>query len=67
VSVVLPHLSEQPIDFYKGIVSGKWWMKVHSANAESGFEMIPCSEEDYLLASAGEIPGRWMNQMFNLS
>ena len=67
VSVILPHLSEQPIDFFKGMVSGKWWMKVHSANAENGYEMIPCSEEDYLLASAGEIPGRWMNQMFNLS
>jgi formiminoglutamase len=67
VSVVLPHLSEYPIDFYKGNVSGKWWMKINSETAKDGYEMIPCSEEDYRLASAGELPGRWINQLFNLS
>ena len=67
ITVVLPLLSENPIDFYKGMVSGKWWMKVPMPDAENGFEMIPCSEEDYLLAKAGELPGRWINQLFNLS
>lgn len=67
ITVVLPHLSENPIEFYKGIISGKWWMKIPSESTENGFEMIPCSEEDYSLASAGEMPGRWINQLFNLS
>lgn len=66
ISVILPLLSNSPIEFYKGIRSGKWWMKIPSAT-ETGFEMLPCSEEDYLLASAGELPGRWINEQFNLS
>jgi len=67
ISVVLPLLSNSPIDFYKGIRSGKWWMKVPASEADGGHEMLPCSEEDYLLASAGELPGRWINELFNLS
>jgi formiminoglutamase len=67
VTVVLPHLSETPIEFFKGIRSGKWWMKVPASEPGEGFEMLPCSEDDYLLASAGELPGRWINELFNLS
>ncbi len=67
ITVVLPQLSENPIDFYKGMVSGKWWMKIPAAEGDNEFEMIPCSEEDYLLASSGEMPGRWINQLFSLS
>ena len=67
VTVVLPHLSETPIEFFKGIRSGKWWMKIPSAQQGESFEMLPCSEDDYLLASAGELPGRWINELFNLS
>ena len=36
VSVVLPHPSEQPIDFYNGHVSGKSWTNIHSPNQENG-------------------------------
>jgi hypothetical protein len=42
-------------------------MKVPASVADGGHEMLPCSEEDYLLASAGELPGRWINELFNLS
>jgi hypothetical protein len=67
ITVVLPQLSENPIDFYKGMLSGKWWMKIPAGEGDNEFEMVPCSEEDYLLASSGEMPGRWINQLFSLS
>jgi formiminoglutamase len=65
ITVVLPMLSDAPIEFYQGIRSGKWWMKV--PEADGSFDMLPCSEDDYLLASSGELPGRWINELFNLS
>jgi formiminoglutamase len=66
-SVLVPKLSDSPVEFYQGIVSGKWWMKIPAKTEEDLFEMLPCSEEDYKMAAAGEIPGRWINQLFNLS
>jgi len=42
-------------------------MKVPVSGDEGGYEMVPCSEEDYLLAVSGELPGRWINELFNLS
>ena len=56
-----------PLVFYKGLRSGKWWMQLPGLRKGEEWEMLPCREEDYFQALAGEIPSRWINQLINLS
>ncbi len=41
--------------FYKSIRTGKWWVRVDEK------QVIPCSYEDYEVASAGDLPDRWLS------
>ncbi|MCX8081485.1 MAG: arginase [Bacteroidia bacterium] len=59
------------INFYKSKKSGRWWMEVpYPPQKGIKFErhtLIPCSEEDYQLASKNEVPLRWLltyNKLF---
>jgi arginase family enzyme len=49
--------------FYKSKRTDKWWMNVHYAVKDAAYpdrnHIIPCSYEDYRLASEGEIPDLW--------
>jgi formiminoglutamase len=65
--VIIPGFSENEIVFFKGIKSGKWWMQLPGSRIGQESEMLPCREEDYLLALSGEVPSRWINQLFSLS
>ncbi|GAB3823011.1 formimidoylglutamase [Pontibacter rugosus] len=46
--------------FYKSNNSEKWWMEVEPLNLANGSRIIPCSYEDYLEATNGEVPNRWI-------
>jgi len=65
--VLIPGYQENEIVFYKGLKSGKWWMQIPDLLTGEEKEMLPCREEDYLLALSGEFPSRWINQLFSLS
>lgn len=51
------------IVFYKSIRTGRWWMEVPITDLQSSVitqqHMLPCSYEDYELATRNEIPERW--------
>lgn len=49
---------EQPIVFFHESESGRWWFEVSSLSGEK--TVFACAEEDYRLAAANEIPGRWL-------
>jgi formiminoglutamase len=65
--VLVPGFHEHDITFYKGLKSGKWWMQLPPVGEGGHPEMLPCREEDYILALSGEVPSRWINQLFSLS
>lgn len=47
--------------FYKSKQSEKWWLEVEPLSAgDKGSRVIPCSYEDYLQATKGEVPNRWI-------
>lgn len=46
--------------FYKSKQSEKWWLEVEALSDGKGSRIIPCSYEDYLLATKGEVPNRWI-------
>jgi arginase family enzyme len=54
------HNNPNKMVFYKSKVSDKWWMEVEPMRSEKAVKVVPCSYEDYLLASKGEIPNRWI-------
>lgn len=54
---------ENEIVFYKSNLSERWWMEVpYPSQADMKYKrhaMIPCSYEEYLLATQDEMPDRW--------
>ncbi|MCC9168269.1 formimidoylglutamase [Pontibacter harenae] len=46
--------------FYKSKQSEKWWLEVEALASDKGSRIVPCSYEDYLQASKGEVPNRWI-------
>lgn len=50
---------EQPIVFLNDQKSGRWWFEIKSVKGETA--VFACSEEDYKLASANEIPDKWLS------
>ncbi|TPE45609.1 formimidoylglutamase [Pontibacter mangrovi] len=46
--------------FYKSRSSEKWWLEVEPLSPEKGSRVVPCSYEDYLQATKGEVPNRWI-------
>ena len=53
--------ADQPLIFYKSMLKEKWWMEVpFKKNIWAYNAIVPCSFEDYILASQGEVPKRWL-------
>jgi len=50
--------SENPLVFYRHNFTNRWWMQLEGPRKKK--LTIACSEADYKLASANEIPGRWL-------
>ncbi|MBJ6119871.1 formimidoylglutamase [Pontibacter sp. BT310] len=46
--------------FYKSKQSEKWWLEVESLTEGKTTRVVPCSYEDYLQATKGEVPNRWI-------
>lgn len=57
------NLENQDLIFYKSQKTDRWWMEIpYLAPAFKKYEkhlMLPCNYDDYLTASANEIPERW--------
>lgn len=53
--------SDIDAEFLKSKRTGRWWMKLPNE------KYIPCSYNDYILASSGEIPERWLREQERLS
>lgn len=59
-------LEDQGIDmkFYKSDKSGRWWMEVpvqpNLLSTHQRHTLVPCSYQDYIRATEGELPDRWM-------
>ena len=54
---------DHQIIFWKSTKSGRWWMQVPTKSRKK-FErhlLIPCSHQDYVTASQGELPERLIN------
>ncbi len=53
----------QNLVFYKNPLSERWWMEVPYSEGfgrrEGRTELVPCSESDYEMARADEIPEKW--------
>ncbi|QIX62050.1 formimidoylglutamase [Hymenobacter lutimineralis] len=46
--------------FYKARRTEKWWLEVESLADSSVKRIVPCSYQDYLHASQGDLPNRWI-------
>jgi len=57
--VVLPGNPDKLV-FYKSRRAEKWWMEVESLGDSTVKRVVPCSYEDYLRASQGDLPERWI-------
>jgi formiminoglutamase len=59
-------LEDQGIDmvFHKSDKSGRWWMEVpiepNLLATHQRHTLVPCSYQDYVRATEGELPDRWM-------
>lgn len=58
-TVVLPGNPDKLV-FYKSRRAEKWWMEVESMGDSTVKRVVPCSYEDYLHASQGDLPERWI-------
>ncbi|GJM62179.1 formimidoylglutamase [Persicobacter diffluens] len=53
-------IHDEPIKFYKSLISGKWWVEVPNPNpGKPRFWRVPCGYSDYQQAVHGELPDRW--------
>lgn len=55
--------SEEKLVFYKNKVNEKWWMEVPYPGRKNKYvrnSIVPCSYNDYLMATRGELPLRWV-------
>lgn len=60
--VELKHV-ESPITFWKSNKSGRWWMQipVNASEKHQRHQLVPCSYNDYQLASNNNFPDRLLN------
>jgi len=56
-------IEEQDLIFYKSIKTGRWWIEIpflpNVNNKLKKHTLLPCSYEDYVEATKGNIPERW--------
>ena len=67
-SVSMP-VEPEVITFYKSKFSEKWWMEVPYANGRERYSrnsIVPCSYNDYQLATKGEVPERFISTLAKL-
>lgn len=55
-----------PLTFYQSSKTGRWWMNILNENNGENY-IIPCSQNDYNLASRYEIPDRWWRNIRKLN
>ncbi len=62
-------LEEGTMTFYKSHKSGRWWLEIHTMtdNKYKRHALIPCTHQDYLEASAQNIPERWYKALRKLN
>lgn len=62
-------LEDGTMTFYKSHKSGRWWLEIHSMNDNKykRHALIPCTYQDYLEASAQNIPERWYKALKKLN
>jgi len=61
IKYIVP-MEEEELIFFKSNYSERWWIEIPynvSNNKLKRNTLLPCSEEDYLLATKQEIPNRW--------
>jgi hypothetical protein len=56
---------EDELVFYKSNVTERWWIEIpfnlSGNNKLKKSTLLPCTHDDYILASKGEVPERWWN------
>jgi arginase family enzyme len=59
----------QQISFYKSKNTDRWWMEVPIGETKfaNNRHIIPCTYNDYIVASSEDIPDRWWQTMKKLS
>lgn len=68
--VVSMPVEPETLTFYKSKVTEKWWMEVAYHKPGSRYSrntMVPCSYNDYLTSTKGEIPERYISTLGKLS
>lgn len=67
-SVSMP-VEPEVITFYKSKFSEKWWMEVPYASGRERYarnSIVPCSYNDYQIATKGEVPERFISTLAKL-
>jgi len=59
--IVNPYSFEQKLVFYKSEKTERWWAEVPSFSSDINKQiLISCTNDDYILASNGDVPERWL-------
>ena len=59
--IVNPYSIDQKLVFYKSEKTERWWAEVPSFNSDIDKQiLIACTNDDYILASNGDVPERWL-------
>jgi formiminoglutamase len=63
------HTDPETISFYKSKMSEKWWLEVPNSNGKVRYtrnSIVPCSYNDYVAATKGEVPERYISTLAKL-
>ncbi|MFT5753508.1 MAG: hypothetical protein ACI9FW_000619 [Flavobacterium sp.] len=61
IKYIVP-IEDEELVFYKSNYSERWWIEIPFTNSSNKLKrntLLPCSNEDYILATQQEIPNRW--------
>ena len=61
IKYIVP-VEEEDLIFYKSNYSERWWIEIPYTDSNNKLKrntLLPCSYEDYILATQQEIPNRW--------
>lgn len=61
IKYIVP-IEDEELIFYKSNYSERWWIEIPYTNSNNKLKrntLLPCSNEDYILATQQEIPNRW--------
>ncbi len=58
-------IEDEVLVFLKSEVSQRWWIKIPNANNNySKPSLLPCDEQDYIEATAAQLPERWLKAKY---